>query len=158
MRPRSSVQAVLLFNEQDGDGNWVPRKYELGSWVTLRPAKRGGHGKDRSSAEGDYKAKILQFRMSAQSVSEVRVQHAYQYRQLDLNPEVPISMFGANCKFRHPALVFFPKKFRSKFLDSFALKLPTWIDAHSSDLLSSFQFLMFSICHSELKCQSGGLP
>ena len=105
MRPRSSVQGVLLFNEQNEQGDWVPRKYEISSWVTLMPGGRGGHVRDSkkhggNTIDGSYKARILEFKLSPDSrtISEVLVQHAYMFCQLDLNPSDPITMHGVNCK------------------------------------------------------------
>jgi len=104
MRPRSSVQAVILYIEGEA-GEWVPTRFEINSWVTLLPGRRGGHARDAirhggNSIDGAYKAKILQFRFNSNShvVSEVKVQHAYMYRQLELDPQDPLPMGGANCK------------------------------------------------------------
>jgi hypothetical protein len=104
MRPRSSVQGVLLFNSMDDDGNWIPTKIERGSWVSLMPGKRGEWLKDASKHGGSnvsssYKAKVIKFRTTESSVSFVLVQHAYMWRQLDLDPSVVISQTAAcNCK------------------------------------------------------------
>jgi hypothetical protein len=106
MRPRSSIQAVMLYNVRDTEGEWIPQKYEVHSWVMLMPGKQGGHARDakkhkNSSVDGDYKARILQFRVKPGSsvVSEVRVQHAYMMRQLDLNPALHVAQCGCNCKY-----------------------------------------------------------
>lgn len=110
MRPRNTIQAVLVHNEPDNDGNWVPLRLEVGSWVSLQPGKIGGHASDAkkhggTSIRGSYKAKVLEFRVSpaGKSISAVRVQHAYMRRQLDLLPAVPNQDAKfLNCKFLIP--------------------------------------------------------
>jgi len=106
MRPRSSVQAVLLNNFVDNEGNYVPMRVEINSWVNLMPGKIGGHAKDAAkhggaAIEGSYKAKVLGFRVSSgmRMVSAVQVQHAYMRRQLDINPKTPVQDAACNCKF-----------------------------------------------------------
>ena len=108
MRPRSSLQSVLLYNSTDSDGSWIPTKVEINSWVTLLVGRNGRHAKDSkkhggsSSMDGSYKAKVVKFRLSDRSdtVSEVLVQHAYMWRQLDLNPTVPMEVpIACNCRY-----------------------------------------------------------
>lgn len=107
MRPRSSVQSVLLFNSTNSDGSWIPTKVEVYSWVTVTAGRNGGHAKDserhggNSSMDRSYKARVLNFRFSPglNTVSQVLVQHAYMWRQLDLNPTVLVTIPAAcNCK------------------------------------------------------------
>jgi len=87
----------------NSDGNWVPMKVEVNSWVTLMPGWNGGHAKDARkyggyNMDGSYKAKVLEFRVKATSVASVHVQHAYMWRQLDLHPDIPVSITAAcNC-------------------------------------------------------------
>jgi len=105
MRPRTQIESVILHTEQDQNGEYIPLKLGIHSWITLMPGKKGGHARDAkkhggSSIEGAYKAQILKFRVQPGSkvVSQVPVQHAYMYRQLQLDPAVPIAMSGCNCK------------------------------------------------------------
>ena len=107
MRPRSSVQSVLLFNLTNNDGSWIPTKVEVDSWVTLTAGRNGGHAKDskkhggNGSMDGSYKARVLKFKFSPglNTVSQVLVQHAYMWRQLDLDPTIPMTIPAAcNCK------------------------------------------------------------
>ena len=108
MRPRTSVQSVLLYNSTNSDGSWVPTKVEINSWVTLIAGRNGGHAKDSkkhggsSSMDGSYKARVVKFRLSVGSntVSKVLVQHAYMWRQLDLDPAIPMTISAAcNCRY-----------------------------------------------------------
>jgi len=108
MRPRSSLQSVLLYNSIDSDGSWIPTKVEINSWVTLVAGRNSGHTKDSkkysssSSMDGSYKAKVVNFKLSDKSntVSEVLVQHAYMWRQLDLNLAVLMEILVAcSCKY-----------------------------------------------------------
>ena len=68
--------------------------------------KHGGHARDakkhkNSSVDGDYKARILQFRvkLGLSVVTEVRVQHVYMMRQLDLNSTLRVAQCGCNCMY-----------------------------------------------------------
>lgn len=100
-----AIEAVSLENICEA-GVRVSLRVEINSWVSLRPGKSGGHAKDAAthggpdSIEGSYKARILQFRMSpaCKAVSAVRVQHAYMWRQLDLDPAIHIHQAASNCK------------------------------------------------------------
>ena len=111
MKPRSSVQVVILYIKGEA-GEWVPTWFEINSWVILSFGRRGGHARDAvkhggNSIDGTYKAKILQFCFNSNShvVSEVKVQHAYMYRQLELAPQDALLMEGANCKFNFLVIV-----------------------------------------------------
>ena len=42
MRPRSSVQVVSLNNFVDNEGNYVPMRVEINSWVNLMPGRLEG--------------------------------------------------------------------------------------------------------------------
>lgn len=108
--PRSIVSSVVLYNQIDKNGEFIPQRFEVNGWITLMSGKRGGHAKDTmkhggsSNIDGAWKAKILQFRFSVSLngsvvISEVLVQHAYQYRQLelDLAEQLP-TLRGCNCK------------------------------------------------------------
>jgi len=107
MRPHTELQSVIVYNRKDENGNWVPMKVEANSWVTLMPGKTGGHAKDAKKHGGHdidecYKAKVLKFRANANSVAVVYVQHAYQWRQLDLDPDTRRATQAAcNCKYNH---------------------------------------------------------
>jgi len=106
MKPRSSVQAILLNNYVDTEGNYIPMRVEINSWVSLMLGKIGGHAKDSAkhggaAIRGSYKAKVLGFRVSPrmEAVSTVQVEHAYMRHQLDIDPRTPIEDTACNCKF-----------------------------------------------------------
>lgn len=84
------------------DGNLIPTKVSVNSWIKLQAGKRGGHAIDakKHSSEGGYKARILKFRWKEGSsiAAEVLVQHVYMRRQLDLDPAVQHG--GCNCKLK----------------------------------------------------------
>ena len=99
-RPRAEVQSIVIFNDQDASGQWIPLQLEVGSWVTLKPASIGPWARDSrrhgdESNAGAWKARIVQFRWSYSTVRDkvvmtlvsILVQHAYQRRQLHLDPE-----------------------------------------------------------------------
>lgn len=105
MRPRCTIDSVFTFNTRDEDGNYIPTKISVGSWITLQPGKRGGHARDAANNggiagfRGVYKAKVLKFRVATGStvISEALVQHAYMHRQLRLQPS-EASQARCNCK------------------------------------------------------------
>jgi len=78
MRPRSFVQSVVLNHLQDKDGEYIPTKIEVNSWVALEPEKRGGHARE-AKKHGDYKAKVLKFKVypDSSTIQAILVQHAY---------------------------------------------------------------------------------
>lgn len=94
------VESVLIYNFVNENGEYVPTKLSVNSWVKLQPGKHGGHAIDakKHSAEGGYKARILKFRWKEGSTTnaEVLVQHVYMRRQLNLRPTVQHG--GCNCK------------------------------------------------------------
>lgn len=96
--PRSRVQSVFLFNSQDATNNWIPTKYDVGSWVTLNPGRGGEHARD-ARRHGAYKAQILEFKMNKAVVEEVRVRHAYQHHALHLRERDRPPKSLSNCKF-----------------------------------------------------------
>lgn len=108
--PRSTVSSVVLYNQVDRNGEFIPQRFEVNGWITLMSGKRGGHANDTmkhggsSNIDGAWKAKILQFRFSASLngsvvISQVLVQHAYQYRHLELDPAEQLpTLRGCNCK------------------------------------------------------------
>jgi len=108
--PRSTVSSVVLYNQIDKNGEFIPQRFEVNGWITLMSGKRGGHANDTmkhggsSNIDGAWKAKILQFRFNVSLngsvvISEVLVQHAYQYRQLELDPAEQLpTLRGCNCK------------------------------------------------------------
>lgn len=106
MRPRSSVEGVILYNSKEHE-NWVPLKVEVNSWVSLRAGRNGGHGKEAAkhggveSIQGCFKAKVLKFWVAVGAISSVQVQHAYMWRQLDLDPDDQIS--SAACNYLYPS-------------------------------------------------------
>lgn len=90
-RPRSSIQAILVPKKGDENNQWIPRRLEVGSWVTLYAPKRGpwaqdGRKADICAMDGDFKAQIKDFRLKPNNivVDQVLVSHAYSFRQLQL--------------------------------------------------------------------------
>lgn len=56
------VEYVLTYNFVNENGEYIPTKLSVNSWVKLQPGKRGGHAIDakKHSAEGGYKARIFE--------------------------------------------------------------------------------------------------
>lgn len=100
-RPRAGVQSIVVYNDQDVGGQWIPLRLEVGSWVTLKPASTGPWARDsrrqgEESNAGAYKARIVEFQWSYSTVrgkvvmklESVLVRHAYERRQIHLDPVV----------------------------------------------------------------------
>lgn len=104
-RPRSTVAAVVVHNDEDTHGNWIPMKLEMGSWVTLKAGSHGAWARDAKAHGsetygGAYKGKIVSFQFKATSIDgrestsrppileRILVRHAYMHRQLVLDPNV----------------------------------------------------------------------
>lgn len=88
-KPCSSIDSVLLFNETDDNGLWVPRKYSKNSWVLMHPSSRGAFRKRKRSKlsfRSYWKARILDFRTSSggKSISEILVQHVYMHSEINV--------------------------------------------------------------------------
>lgn len=106
MSPPCAIDAILSFNSKTANGDWIPTRVCVGSWVMLQPGKQGGHAKDASKhkTERGYKVHIVKFKVAKGSsvVSSVYVQHAYMHRQLDLEPTTKHG--GANSKYTNRVL------------------------------------------------------
>lgn len=102
-QPDSKPQTVVLYNDQDAVGRWIPLRVEIGSWVTLKAADRGPWAKDArthgaDSFAGAWKAQILQFWWHVENcrgrqklkLDLIKVRHAYQRRQLRLDSLVAV--------------------------------------------------------------------
>ena len=47
MRPANRIEAVTLHNDQHWpSGNWIPMRFEIGSWVTLNPDPNSEWGRE----------------------------------------------------------------------------------------------------------------
>ena len=104
MDTQSRITRVLLYIKES-EGNFIPIKVEVNSWISLFPSNRRRHARDAlrhggSSIAGSYKAKVLKFRFNRTGiVSGVLVQHSYMHRQLCLDPLVPmLQPATCNCK------------------------------------------------------------
>lgn len=99
MRPRSYVQSVILYPLQNRDGDYIPTKVEVNSWVGLEPEKKGGHARE-AKKHGNYLARVLKFKVGpdGSTISAIQVQHAYSRQQLKLNPRDVPADGACNCK------------------------------------------------------------
>ena len=100
-QPLAEVQSVVLYNDQDAHGRWIPMRLEIGSWIKLKAACRGPWARDArthggESYAGAWKAEVLKFRWVSTvnrgrqviRLDAILVRHAYQQRQLQLDPAV----------------------------------------------------------------------
>lgn len=96
MPPANQVEAVCLHNTQEWpSGRWVPMRFELDSWVTLNPDPDSDWGRDscryhRDSQQYLWKAQVKGFELGCDGIliSRVKVRHAYEPRQLSLDPDL----------------------------------------------------------------------
>ena len=86
MRPWSHVQSIVLYNEIDKDGNYIPLKIELNSWIALHSDEPVG-----TSINGAYKAWVCEFEVKDGVVTRIKVQHAYMRRELKMHPTRPMT-------------------------------------------------------------------
>lgn len=91
-RPSLEISAMVLHQKGSDDCTWVPRKFEVNSWISLHAPRRGGGAKT-----GDFKEMIKGFRLKPNSsvVDSVLVSHAYGFNQLQLEKKPPGNV---NCK------------------------------------------------------------
>jgi len=86
-------------------GNQIPMRFEIGSWVTLNldPNSEWGTESHRyfpNSTQFLWKAHVKGFKFGNNNnlVSRIRVRHAYEPRQLYLDPDLPQPHLCTNCK------------------------------------------------------------
>jgi len=119
MSPSNKIDAILVYNSRNPNGDWIPTRVGVGSWVMLQPGKQGGHARDahKHRGEGGYKVRIMKFKVQKGSsvVSSIYVQHAYMHRQLDLEPSVQHG--GANCTSFNPKPYFLVINFGCSCVD-----------------------------------------
>lgn len=101
-RPRSLVHGVIIHNAHDELGHWIPRKFELGSWVTLHPGIHGvwsrvAHARGATTYVGAYKGHVKGFGLkhaskgyasnntSATNLKAILVRHSYMGKELNLD-------------------------------------------------------------------------
>ena len=97
----SEVQSVVIYNDQDESGCWIPLCLEIGSWMTLQLALTGPWTRDArrhrgATNAGAWKVEIRRFSWnyawvdgrSVLHLDSILVRHAYQRRQLLLDPIV----------------------------------------------------------------------
>jgi hypothetical protein len=97
--PQVEVQSVVIFNNKNVNGRWIPLWIEIGLWVMLKAAERGPWARDAHNHGVEpyvraWKAQILQFKFrvsiargrEVMKLEAIQVRHAYQRRQLHLDP------------------------------------------------------------------------
>ena len=112
-RPRGKIQSIILHNTHNAEGEWIPTKFDLGSWMTLNPGTSGIWAKDAKlhggpTVRGAYKGQIIDWRFKVANVgrdvtSNPRVESillkwGYAPRQTRLDPDVVVQRPKCNCK------------------------------------------------------------
>ena len=52
-RPISTIQSVILHNDKDLEGNWIPMRVDIDSWVMLQASIQGRWGKEAKNLRGN---------------------------------------------------------------------------------------------------------
>ena len=119
-RPKTKVQSIVLHNTHNADGQWIPTKYDIGSWVTLNPGSSGVWARDAKlhggpTVRGSYKGQITDWKFSVPNVGRevgtnprvesILVRWAYAPRQTRLDPDVLVPRPKCNCKFEGVSMV-----------------------------------------------------
>lgn len=112
-RPRGKIQSIILHNTHNAEGEWIPTKFDLGSWVTLNPGTSGIWAKDAKlyggpTVRGAYKGQIIDWRFKVANVGRdvtsnprvesILVRWGYAPRQTRLDPDVVVQRPKCNCK------------------------------------------------------------
>eukprot|EP00249_Psilotum_nudum_P003441 c16831_g1_i1 orf=25-393(+) len=103
-RPRNFIESCVLHNIKDNDGDWIPTKFSLYSWVTMQPSMRGPHcvrKKGSGCLDNHWKGRILELCISEKGmgVSKVKIQHVYTYKELSLDPNIQYPSYPTHCMF-----------------------------------------------------------
>ena len=64
--PISIVQSVILHNDKDLEGNWIPMRVDIDSWMMLQASTQGRWRKEAKNLGGDefkgsFKAQVKGF-------------------------------------------------------------------------------------------------
>lgn len=94
-KAKSCIFSLEVVNEQDEQGHWVPRRYNVLDWVLMKPRSRGRFRvkkKDIHNLSKHWKGRIKGFRCHPPSSSnmQVLIQHVYMHKELALGPEQAI--------------------------------------------------------------------
>jgi hypothetical protein len=112
-RPKGKIQSIILHNTHNAEGEWIPTKFDLGSWVTLNPGTSGVWARDAKlhggpTLRGAYKGQIIDWRFKVANVGRdvtnnprpdsILTRWAYAPRQTRLDPEQVVVRPKCNCK------------------------------------------------------------
>ena len=66
--PISTVHSVILHNDKDLEGNWIPMRTDIDSWVMLQASIQGRWKKEAKNLGGDglrgsFKAQVKDFNL-----------------------------------------------------------------------------------------------
>lgn len=104
--PPSRIEAVILHNSQEfPSSRFIPMQFTINTWVILEPDLQTEWGRDSArysvnSLQYYWKAQIKGFEHGTGEdiITRVRVRHAYESRQLKLDPLMPQPRLFCNCK------------------------------------------------------------
>ena len=104
-RPKTKIQSIVLHNTHNADGQWIPTKFDIGSWVTLNPGTSGVWARDAKlhggpTLRGAYKGQIIDWEFSLPTVGHevtnnpraesILIRWAYSPWQTFLDPDVVV--------------------------------------------------------------------
>ena len=81
------MESCVICNITEEDGNFMPMKFSLYSWVTMQPSLRGCHHVKKAHIDDrryHWKGKIVDFKWDSQrtSIAEVHIQHVYKVSEI----------------------------------------------------------------------------
>ena len=85
--PKSELKSVVLYNNIDDQGKWVPMPLSIGSWVAMKPSTIWSHGiKKRCLQDINIHCKcfVKGFRMSngGKKIEMIQMALVYDYREM----------------------------------------------------------------------------
>ena len=81
------MESCVICNITRENGNFVPMKFSLYSWVTMQPSLRGCHHEKKAHIDDKryhWKGRIVDFKWDSQctSIVEVHIQHVCKASEL----------------------------------------------------------------------------
>ena len=112
--PRPKIQSIDLHNTHNADGQRIPTKFDIGSWVTLNLGTSGVWAREAKlhggpTLRGAYKGQIIDWKFSLAIVGRevtnnpraesILIRWAYAPRQTFLDSDVVVQRPKCNCKY-----------------------------------------------------------
>ena len=105
-RPKTKIQSIIvLHNTHNADNQWIPTKYDIGSWATLNPGTSGVWARDAKlhggpTLRGAYKGHMIDWKITLANVGRevtnnprvesILIRWAYAPHQTRLDPDMVV--------------------------------------------------------------------